>query len=89
MSDLSTIARQPGDILSHVISCDDDGAPVLSPFAPDVCENEPFGLVTGRVAIHDAQGQFVCVAKFGWAAREVAKGVLARTGQRTFAQVSA
>ena len=85
---LSTLARHPGDLLDHVISCDADGIPTLSALAPDMCENEPLTRLNAgdQVTIFDRSGEEFCKSRAAWAAREVAAGRLVRTSVRGFAR---
>lgn len=61
MLELARMAHGGDDIFSFVVAVDDLGAPILSPAAPDICENDlpP----DTQVAIRSQGGRFlVCVS---------------------------
>lgn len=88
-SEAARIARQPVEILDYAVATDWDGCPVLDEQAPDVCENGSLPKLAPHARVHvlGVQGDFMCFARAAWAAREVAKGRLARVNAHAFRQV--
>lgn len=85
---LTPFARRPGGIFADVDHVDECGAPVLAADARDlgICENEMPGDTPVRVnGCPGAKTEgFLTTVRLAIAQRDVERGLLVRTGARTF-----